>query len=208
MRALNLMLNGDKPKLEQLPRDLPWAGIDGGAQFLLEQGIEPRWIFGDLDSFPAAKNFLKTSCSLVEKNNQSQTDLEFALDFLCQFQELEQLNLYGATGGRLDHFLANLSLLRNPKYRHWQLKIIDAQNQLERMRASEKNFYPIENYRYFSLIPLFGQTQISIQGAKYSAENLPLTLDYANATSNEFINNQPIKITSNQDLLVIYSRDK
>ena len=208
MRALNLMLNGDKPKPEQLPQNLPWAGIDGGAQFLLEQGIEPRWIFGDLDSFPAAKNFLKTSCSLVEKNNQSQTDLEFALDFLCQFQELEQLNLYGATGGRLDHFLANLSLLRNPKYRHWQLKIIDAQNQLERMHAGEKIFYPIENYRYFSLIPLFEQTQVSIQGAKYSAENLPLTLDYANATSNEFINNQPIKITSNQDLLVIYSRDK
>ena len=48
---------------------------------------------------------------------------------------------------------------------------------------------------------------MTIKNSKYEVENLLLTLDRPNATSNEFCGENDIKLEVNKNVLVIYSKD-
>ena len=54
---------------------------------------------------------------------------------------------------------------------------------------------------------IFQDTKMTIKNSKYEAENLLLTLDRPNATSNEFCGEKDIKLEVNKNVLVIYSKD-
>jgi len=100
---------------------------DGGARHLLAAGFVPDLIVGDMDSlspeeridferrgirietFPAAKD-----------ETDTQLALRRALEMPCR-----EIRIYGALGGRLDHSLANISLLVLTEERGVPAKLLD-----------------------------------------------------------------------------------
>ena len=208
IKKINIMLGGVFPK--ELPSSNLWCGVDKGALYLLNNGINPILSCGDFDSitFDQRNEVEEKSKYCKVKSSEDLTDAEFALEHILElFKEVEEIDIYGATGRRLDHFFGNILLLNNKKYHHINIRIID-DNNIITIAKSEKNvFSPKKGYKYFSIIPIFQDTKMTIKNSKYEAENLLLTLDRPNATSNEFCGEKDIKLEVNKNVLVIYSKD-
>ena len=82
---------------------------DGAAQKLLDWGREPDYITGDMDSLPSPL-FERFKERIVPSSCQETNDLTKAVR-LCIEKGYPQAHILGATGGREDHTIANISLL-------------------------------------------------------------------------------------------------
>ncbi|MBC8343310.1 MAG: thiamine diphosphokinase [Bacteroidetes bacterium] len=82
--------------------------IDGGYNQATKYGIQPDYIFGDMDSIQIQKDEFKGEW--IELPNQNKTDLEKTLDW-CLVNEISEVVLLGATGLRDDMTLANHYIL-------------------------------------------------------------------------------------------------
>lgn len=208
MKKINIMLGGVFPK-EILSSNL-WCGVDKGALYLLNNGINPILSCGDFDSITLdqRREVEEKSKYFKVKSSEDLTDAEFGLEHILElFEEVEVIDIYGATGRRLDHFFGNILLLNNKKYQHIKIRIIDDNNIITVARKGLNIFERIEGYKYFSIVPIYEDTLMTIKNSKYEVENLVLTLNRPNATSNEFKNNEEIKLEVSNNVLVMYSKD-
>lgn len=80
---------------------------DGGLDFLQQQNITPNVILGDFDSSKEIPNEPNVLVYPVKKDD---TDMRLALKYGLE-QGCKVFQLYGGTGGRMDHTLANIQLL-------------------------------------------------------------------------------------------------
>lgn len=98
------------------------VGADGGADGALAAGLRVDAIVGDLDSASdAAKS--GPGVEVVQDADVDHTDLEKAVAF-CIARGATRVGIAGAGGGRADHALANLSVLRQFRGRA-DLRLID-----------------------------------------------------------------------------------
>lgn len=85
-------------------------GVDGGLMWLDQMGIPPDEIIGDLDS---VNDTLLTKYQNVPirrfPTDKDESDMELAI---IGSLEAKEIVLFGAFGGRIDHSLYNLALLR------------------------------------------------------------------------------------------------
>lgn len=207
-KKISIMLGGVFP--EKLPSSGVWCGVDRGALYLLDKGINPLLSCGDFDSINSEqrKEVEEKSKYFRVKDSEDLTDADFALENILElFDSVEEIDIYGATGRRLDHFFGNILLLNNEKYNNVKVKIIDDNNIITIAHSGQNIFEKIEGYKYFSIVPIYEDTQMSIKNSKYEVENLILTLNRPNATSNEFANGKAIKLEVSSNVLVIYSKD-
>jgi thiamine pyrophosphokinase len=119
LRAV-ILANGDLPNPEAA-RALIKLGdrliaADGGMQHLGRLGLQPDILVGDMDSLePGLLARLERAGVRTVRypTHKDETDLELALQ-LAVAEGCRELLVVGALGGRLDHTLGNLSLLRDP----------------------------------------------------------------------------------------------
>jgi len=108
-----ILANGNFPKhkipLEFLFKAQQIICCDGAAQNLLNAGLKPNFIIGDLDSI-SEKIKIEFASSLLFRAEQETNDLTKAVHF-CLENNLTDLTILGATGKREDHTLGNISLL-------------------------------------------------------------------------------------------------
>ena len=94
-----------------------WVGVDHGVLVLLEHDIMPNLALGDFDSVTSEElkmiqeKLPEVSLFPAEKD---ETDLELAIDWAIR-QKPSNIYIFGATGGRMDHFLANIQLLQKER---------------------------------------------------------------------------------------------
>lgn len=126
-----------------LDSNLKYIGVDGGVETLLAQNIMPMVVVGDYDSL-VNKECLKKIEHIQLPRQKDDTDTAIAIEYLLS-NGYNDIVLYGVTGGRLDHFLAVLCLLK--KYRDYKLTVIDEQNKIYLLKAGKhfihKNEYQI-----------------------------------------------------------------
>lgn len=109
-----ILANGHSPSKSLLNRHLADADVfvcaDGGANAAAKLGVVPDLIIGDLDSIlPATvKKFSGVTARRIA--DQNSTDLEKAFVW-AQKNGYKEVRVLGATGGRLDHTVGNLSAL-------------------------------------------------------------------------------------------------
>lgn len=102
-----LCLNGDLPEASFFNKmDLPVIAADGAANRLIELGISPNLIAGDMDS--VHPHILKNHLSLYLKEQES-NDYQKAMAYL-KAKELLPSIILGINGGCLDHVLNNVNL--------------------------------------------------------------------------------------------------
>lgn len=214
MSQLNLMAGGPSAPL---PDSWPhaagaWAGIDRGTLRLLQAGITPIFSVGDYDSLTEAE-YAQVANSVPAHvryaPEKDYTDTQLALAKALAMPEVTAIHLYGATGGRLDHALANLYLPLTPDLTAatTKLTVLDCDNRIEYLTAGRAVYQPRAGYRYFGVVCLTPVTGLTIQGAKYPLTNWSSTVPFSWA-SNEFVLGTPIRIAvQTGTLALIYSRD-
>jgi thiamine pyrophosphokinase len=86
------------------------VAADGGANVARTWRIRPDVIIGDFDSLkPSTRKFFASS-TIIHVARQDNTDLEKALVYLL-LKRIRRAIIIGATGGRIDFTLGNLSVL-------------------------------------------------------------------------------------------------
>lgn len=188
-----------------------YLGVDGGCLKLLEQGLPLDIAVGDFDSISEV-DFRKIQAqakqvvqSIPEKND---TDLELALKTVFEDYPDAAVTVYGAFGGRLDHFLSNIFLPTDPDLAPYmeQIQLVDEQNRLVFRPAGSHEIQPDPTMTYVGFMPV-GEGRLEITGAKYPlhSENYFLKAMYG---SNEFLD-QAIQVSLDRGYLVIvYSKDR
>lgn len=209
MGNIAILAGGDSTLL---PRNHDvYVGVDGGCLKLLGQSLPLDMAVGDFDSVSETDlNKIKAQAkqvvqSVPEKND---TDLELALKSVFEEDPTAKVSVYGAFGGRLDHFLSNIFLPTDPDLAPYmeQIQLVDGQNRLLYRPAGCHEILPDPAMSYVGFMPV-GGGHLEITGAKYPLhpENYFLKAMYG---SNEFLD-QPIQVSLDCGYLVIvYSKDR
>ena len=99
-------------------RDDIVISADGGASNTLKMGLVPDVVIGDMDSIKLkAKEEIREKSAktiyLPTSPEKDESDTQLAVDYAISMG-VKKLILLGATGGRIDHTLANIILLSSP----------------------------------------------------------------------------------------------
>lgn len=170
-------------------------GVDRGSLLLTEMGVMPDLAIGDFDSLHLAeKNEIEAKVTDIRYSNPVKdfTDTELMVRAALNDYRVAGLKIFGATGGRLDHFLANLYLVFAADIRRSAEKIVllDKQNVLQFYLPGKHRIVAKKGYSYFGVAALGAVKDLNIRGARYSLKNYssPYPCIF---TSNEFLPGQP-----------------
>jgi thiamine pyrophosphokinase len=183
-------------------------GVDRGAWWLLAHGIVPGMAIGDFDSLTK-----KELVSVTEKipnvvqydRVKDWTDMELAIAEALKLKP-NKIDVFGATGGRLDHELANCFLLVKCLEKGIPATIIDVQNRLTLCNSST-DVAQLKEYRYFSVLSFVEKSVVSIQGAKFPLDHFPIVPGQTIGVSNEITGKTARVIVHKGTVVVIQSRD-
>ncbi|WP_122551187.1 thiamine diphosphokinase [Lactiplantibacillus plantarum] len=209
---VNLLVGGPTANY---PADLttipgPWVGADRGALRLVKRGIQPVMVVGDFDSINAAElQTVKDALvgAIVVKPDQDHTDTQLAIKSIFEQLQPDEVHLYGATGGRLDHLLANMWLVLDPVFRQWapQIKLIDKQNSVRFFLPGDYQITKEADKRYLAFVPLMPM-HLTLPDEKYQLDAAYNAYPISWA-SNEFSGNTGHFSFDAGVLAVIQSRD-
>lgn len=184
--------------------------VDGGLLHCEKLGIKPDFIIGDFDSLgyvPDGENVIRLN---PEKD---QTDMYYVFDYFMNNIFSDKINaeyfihIFGATGGRISHTLANIQSLS--VFMEYTDNITAyLYDKSETMTCIEKRIFEFEkrDKGYVSVLARSDNATISIEGLKYPLKRRKINNSYPLGTSNEFIG-QASKITVHDgEVLIIWER--
>lgn len=171
-------------------------GVDGGCNYLFSNNIKIDLVVGDFDSI--VDDVLIDKFLNIKKTNMDYSDLEIAIDY-CIDKKFDNIYMFGCTGKRSDHFMFNLRLLHKVFQNNLNATIVDEFNVIK-VFDGEGIFYK-KYFKFFSILPIYDETIISINGSKYDLKNKKLdmisTLTLSNTWKYEKVNicvNKPVFI--------------
>ncbi len=171
----------DRAKLAIRPDDFI-IYCDGGLEHASALGAEPNLIVGDFDSHANPHSAVETIILPCEKDD---TDTVFAVKEAIK-RGFTDFLLLGVVGQRLDHTLANVSILLMLDDMGLNGRIIDDYSEMEIISRSPKRVDC--GFKYFSILNISGTARgITETGCKYPLENAEITCDYQYGVSNEVL---------------------
>lgn len=172
---------------------------DGAARKLLDFGIEPNYIIGDLDGLPVD---LKQDLAqkIIHNPDQETNDLTKAVEF-CISRNWKQIAILGATGLREDHTLGNISLLCDYKKQLDDVVMIsDFGIFTPILETTTFNSFSGQQVSIFSLDP---QTRLTFKGLKYPVTNHAFT-SWWQGTLNTALNDSFEIIMHDKGAVIVY----
>jgi thiamine pyrophosphokinase len=122
-----ILAHGNRPSYELLlhlsNKSSLFLATDGAANELAALGLFPNVVFGDFDSLSPSVREKLTDAEFVHSPDQEASDLDKAISHTISLG-FESIYVAGATGGRLDHTLANTALLLKYHPEH-DIRLID-----------------------------------------------------------------------------------
>lgn len=167
--------------------------VDGGINYCGVLKIEPDIVLGDFDSVNEAQREALLAMKeqmpdrvVVLKPEKDDTDMLAALKLGLE-KGYDYFLLYGATGGRMEHTLANIQCLLFLKNHGAVGYLMDGNGMVFVMRNEEVKLRAnLEGY--FSLFCLGKEAKgVTIRGLKYELEDYTMTNAFPIGVSNEFI---------------------
>lgn len=147
----------------------------------------------------------ETQTSPAEKDD---TDTQLAL--VCTFEcyPEAEITLIGATGGRLDHLLANLWLGLEPRFEPFltQIKIADKGNIVSYIASGNHTIKKIPTMKYLAFCCLTPVKQLTLKNVKYELSAVDF-LQPTSLASNEFLTGDAEVNFSDGLIAVIQSKD-
>lgn len=185
---------------EELDSSLDYIGVDRGIEILVNQGIKPIYAIGDFDSIKNKDLLVQLEIERLPTRKDI-TDSHAAIDYAIS-KGYDEIDVYGVTGGRLDHFLSAMCLLE--KYRNVKIRIINKQNVIELLKPG-KHRIDQGDYKYFSLFAL-DNSYIDIEHAQYPLNNYYLRREDPLCVSNQTIDNYSY-IRNSRAVILVRSND-
>jgi len=177
-------------EIDHVSSDFVVIAADGGIGYSKMAGLTPDVLIGDFDSATEAEKEYVNNCSdnavvLKLPCEKDDTDtiaaIRKGLELGC-----DEFIIYGATGGRIDHYLANIQTLL----------FIRHHGAVGRLVGNDCEIFIIENETVYlgkhehgtvSLFALGEKAEgVTIKGLYYEVEESILTNDYPIGVSNEF----------------------
>ena len=172
---------------------------DGGYDTLVHAGIRCDLLIGDLDSISEKAPSIET---LRFPSMKDETDMHLAYLEGAR-RGYTNFVIYGGSGGREDHTLANYSLLLYIRNNGHKASMICDTGTVY-MIKNEKISLSGESGKYFSVFPFASDALgVSIRGGKYRAENAMLKCDFPLGVSNEFLSDEVTISVDNGALLIV-----
>lgn len=177
---------------------------DGGMKYAQQLGLMPDVVAADFDSSRQAISCKELIRLTPEKDD---TDTQYCVS-LAISRGCKEITLACATGGRLDHLLANLLLCESAYEAGAKLKVLDEHNTVFLHPGGTMTFARRYARKYISLIPLDSRLKgVTMQGLKYPLHEAELTRSCIISVSNEAAAEQ-FSITLRQGrALVVFSED-
>jgi thiamine pyrophosphokinase len=184
---------------------------DGGTQHALALGLTPHAIIGDLDSLsPELVAEMEAAGVAIRRHpmHKDQTDLELALEVAIA-EKPDEILLFTALGGRLDHTLANILLLAHPKYASVWFTLVDGPQWAILLRPHQSITIEGQPGDTLSLIPLSPKvSRVTLTGVEWPLEKATLSLGSTWTISNSLVNHQvTLQIGEGMVLLIHINKD-
>ena len=184
---------------------------DRGMQFCYEQGITPDYVMGDFDSSDAKIVSYYRNCEGVQiiefQPEKDDTDMEIAIKKAIELGS-DKILILGAFGGRMDHCLANIHLLKMTLDAGVETHLVDEQNDICLITGKCELEKESQYGKYVSFLPFTDRvTGITLQGFKYPLEDYTMDKGTSLGVSNE-IQEDICRISFENGIMVmIQSRD-
>ncbi len=177
--------------------------VDGGLRYLEKAGISPDLIIGDFDTLgycPKGPNVIRLDTV------KDDTDTLAALREGIR-RGYSVFHLYGGTGGRIDHTIANLQLLAFLSREGRQGILHEGETVLTAITEGTLLLPPREA-GYLSVFAYTDQAEgVSLQGLKYELTDACLSNTFPLGTSNEFVGTESSISVRKGTLLVVLPGD-
>lgn len=186
-------------------------GIDRGNLYLLRRGIIPDLAIGDFDSLnDAEKKEVFSQVAEVQTSPAEKDDTDTQLALVRTFERYPKadVTLIGATGGRLDHLLANLWLGLEPRFEPFlsQITIADKGNTVNYISSGSHVIEKIPSMKYLAFCCLTPVNKLTLKNVKYELDAVDF-LQPTSLASNEFLTGNAEVSFSTGLIAVIQSKD-
>jgi len=177
---------------------------DGAARHLRPLNVIPAFIIGDMDSIDneTVRYFdKKGSTILTYPGDKDETDTQLAIEYALKLQP-DEIFIFGALGGRIDHTLANISLLIMGVKQGIDIKIID--ETCEIFIVNQQSIVEGEAGKTVSLLPLSSEVAgVTLEGFEYPLSGGVMEIGRPYGISNRLIAEKGIITVKSGYLLVI-----
>lgn len=185
---------------------------DKGLEFCYEEKIMPDYILGDYDSIRQEtlawyKEHSKTPL-MVFPPEKDDTDAGLALEKALKIGS-SKIYMLGALGGRMDHCIANIHMLKTALDRGTEAYLADEQNLIS-LIEKETVIHKEEQFgKYISFLPFTDEVEgITLEGFKYPLADYTMKKGQSIGVSNEMVS-EFCRVTFKRGiLLMIQSKDK
>lgn len=172
--------------------DAKFIGADLGTIYLLKKGITPDLAVGDFDSLTIEDwRLVQERVPKIERHipEKDETDTELALLKALDYKPTEII-LTGVTGGRLDHYEANLHILYRIQkmYPSIEIKMINNFNCLQFLWPGRHKIVADHYFKYLSFFA-FGDVvkKVTLRNVKYETTDEIIDIGTTRFTSNEIL---------------------
>lgn len=173
---------------------------DAGYLNLKNNNIKPDYLIGDFDSLPEVPDFKNIISYPTEKDD---TDLLLSVKKALDLG-FKKIKIYGALGGRIDHSIANLQILRYIKEHKAQGYIV-GMNEVITVIENEKIIFDKSCMGTISIFALSKQALgVNIKNLKYEIQNKTLGYSYPIGVSNEFIGKEAVVAVKEGSLILVF----
>lgn len=185
--------------------DTDGAGIiiaaDGGYDNALRLGVMPDLFVGDMDSVTE-----KVDIEKVMLNKEKDfTDTEVAIEEAV-LRGYDRIDIYGATGTRLDHTLANIFMMKKYLSRNVDVRIIDLHNKMRAIRGD--NTFSRLKGKTVSFIPADTVVSgVTLSGFKYPLSDRDVEIGVTLTVSNVAVSDEVHVNIKNGTLIMIIAKD-
>lgn len=179
---------------------------DGGIRHLEALRIKPDIIIGDMDSASVRQleHYEKQGVKIIKYPQEKDfTDTQLALEYAFKL-EPDAIEIWGALGGRFDHSLANLFLLRLSAKAGIDTRLVD--HYCEIFIVNEKTYFTEAIGQTVSLFALDADVAgVTLQGFQYTLDNETLEMIKPRGISNIIVfSPASIKVSSGSILVIRY----
>lgn len=179
------------------------VAADGGLRLLAAMGVAPHRVIGDFDSASLPTDGTVAVTGLP--THKDDTDV-FAAAKEALSDGYREFLLLGCLGGRLDHTVSNLFLLKFLHEHGAEGMLVDEQHEV-RLLTSGTHVIACRPDHYLSLLPYGGNVEgVTVCGAEYPLENATLDTAFPLGVSNEFIGTDVTVTVGNGCLLCILAK--
>lgn len=187
-------------KLDIEQNDLVIAA-DGGYEKAKSLGVYPKIIIGDFDSIKENYNIANIEI-IKHKIEKDDTDTFLAVKEGIK-RGFKDFVVIGGLGGRLDHTLANLSLLKFIYNNNSKGIILDNKNEI-RFLSNDKIEILKTNKKNVSVLAYSDKAEgVSIKGLKYSLKNATISNSFPIGVSNVFTQDKALISVEKGELIII-----